>query len=57
MVLKWRRINAFLDWLVSRWKFLKNFTMKDVLAPERRALKGIRDNVRSSLLPEIYKSI
>ena len=31
--------------------------MKDVLAPERRAFKGIRDNVRSSLLPEIYKSI
>ena len=31
--------------------------MKDVFAPKRRALKDIRDKVRSSLLPEIYKSI
>ena len=34
----------------------KKITTKDVLAPKRRALKGIRDIARSSFLSESYKS-
>ena len=36
---------------------IKNITITDVPAPKRSARKGIKDNVRSSLLTEIYNSI